>query len=220
MDVAAVYGRELSSRERQRLADALLWQTPLLVYDRPGHGLVGPVRLDGGERLIVGRSPHADIRIEGDEFVSAVHLALVPLAGYWTVEDLGSTNGTRLAGEPTVGPRRLRHEDTIEIGTRTRLLYLVGQAEPPTPQLRLLKAPELTERERDVLQALAMHRRSDPGAGPASNEEIAKALHLGVETVRSHVKSLYRKAGIEGKVPDGRLHLMLLGAALALRRAG
>lgn len=48
-------------------------------------------------------------------------------------------------------------------------------------------ATPLTSREADVLGLLQDGR---------SNAEIAAALHLGVETVRTHARSIYRKLGV------------------------
>jgi DNA-binding NarL/FixJ family response regulator len=48
-------------------------------------------------------------------------------------------------------------------------------------------AAPLTPREADVLELLQ---------GGRSNAEIAAALHVGVETVRTHARSIYRKLGV------------------------
>jgi DNA-binding NarL/FixJ family response regulator len=48
-------------------------------------------------------------------------------------------------------------------------------------------AAPLTPREADVLELLQ---------GGQSNAEIAAALHVGVETVRTHARSIYRKLGV------------------------
>lgn len=45
----------------------------------------------------------------------------------------------------------------------------------------------LTAREADVLELLQ---------GGSSNAEIAAALHVGVETVRTHARNIYRKLGV------------------------
>lgn len=59
-------------------------------------------------------------------------------------------------------------------------------------------AGELTGREREVLEALRLGQK---------NAQIAAALGISVETVRSHVKSVYRKLGV-------RTRRDLLGASL------
>jgi len=219
-DFQSLLARPLSARETQKLSDALQGQSPVLICDQRGHAPLAAVPLDAGVRLVVGRSAAADLAIHGDEFASAAHLELLPRAGYWMAEDLGSTNGTRIRGEQLTGRRLLRHEDVIEIGSRTRLVYLASQADARTPPLRAPKTDELTGRERDVLAALAIHRRRDFAAGPASNEEIARELKLGLETVRTHIKSLYRKTGIASSTPDRRLRLAMLGLTLAPRSRG
>src|SRR3954447_14775780 len=48
----------------------------------------------------------------------------------------------------------------------------------------------LTEAERAVLRAFTFCD---------TNEELAAALHVGVETVRTHVKSLYRKLRVKSR---------------------
>jgi LuxR family maltose regulon positive regulatory protein len=52
-------------------------------------------------------------------------------------------------------------------------------------------AEPLTERELDVLRLLA--------AGQ-SNPEIARALYIEANTVKTHVKSLYGKLGVHSRV--------------------
>ena len=52
-------------------------------------------------------------------------------------------------------------------------------------------AEPLTERERDVLRLLAAGR---------SNPEIARTLYVEVNTVKTHVKSLYGKLGVHSRI--------------------
>jgi len=56
-----------------------------------------------------------------------------------------------------------------------------GLTEPPGPEL-------LTPREADVLELLQQGR---------SNAQIAMALNVGVETVRTHARNIYRKLGVK-----------------------
>jgi pSer/pThr/pTyr-binding forkhead associated (FHA) protein len=64
---------------------------------------------------LLGRGEQADIRLE-DSFASSRHARLVPQGGVIVLEDLGSTNGTYLNGEPLRGPQPLHVGDTIRIG--------------------------------------------------------------------------------------------------------
>jgi len=67
-----------------------------------------------GERLVVGRLNECEITI-ADANASRRHAAFVREGDGWAIEDLGSTNGTRLNGAP-VTYERLRDGDLIEIG--------------------------------------------------------------------------------------------------------
>ncbi len=55
-----------------------------------------------------------------------------------------------------------------------------GMTEPPGPEL-------LTPREADVLELLQQGQ---------SNAQIAVGLHVGIETVRTHARNIYRKLGV------------------------
>jgi DNA-binding NarL/FixJ family response regulator len=79
---------------------------------------------------------------------------------------------------------------------------------PKTPrEFGLVAAPGpdlLTPREADVLELLQLGR---------SNAEIAIALGVGIETVRTHARNIYRKLGVKT-----RRELATLAAAPAIRR--
>ncbi len=70
---------------------------------------------DYGPRVVLGRDSEADITIE-DDSVSRQHCELVSADGGWTVQDLGSTNGTYVAGR-AVRQARLADGDLIKIGS-------------------------------------------------------------------------------------------------------
>jgi hypothetical protein len=69
--------------------------------------------LTGG--VVLGRGDQVDIRLE-DTFASARHARIVPQGSVLVLEDLGSTNGTYLNGEPLRGPQPLHAGDRIRIG--------------------------------------------------------------------------------------------------------
>jgi DNA-binding NarL/FixJ family response regulator len=77
--------------------------------------------------------------------------------------------------------------NTIHLASRgLHVLPHATQATATTPLL-----PDvLTPREADVLDQLQMGR---------SNGEIALALSVSVETVRTHVRSVFRKLGVKGR---------------------
>jgi len=73
-----------------------------------------------GSQVHVGRLDECGICLD-DNNVSRRHAAFMRLEDGWAIEDLDSTNGTRLNGQP-VRRARLHDGDVIEIGL-TRLYY-------------------------------------------------------------------------------------------------
>jgi hypothetical protein len=78
-------------------------------------GLQAGSAYDLSEGALLGRGDGADIRLE-DSFASTRHARLVPQGDVIVLEDLGSTNGTYLNGEPLRGPQPLHVGDQIKIG--------------------------------------------------------------------------------------------------------
>jgi hypothetical protein len=78
-------------------------------------GLRAGSAYDLSEGALLGRGDQADIRLE-DSFASSQHARLVPQGEVMVLEDLGSTNGTYLNGEPLRGPQPLHVGDSIRIG--------------------------------------------------------------------------------------------------------
>jgi pSer/pThr/pTyr-binding forkhead associated (FHA) protein len=78
-------------------------------------GLRAGAAYDLSDGALLGRGDQADIRLE-DTFASSQHARLVPQGDVMVLEDLGSTNGTYLNGEPLRGPQPLHVGDSIRIG--------------------------------------------------------------------------------------------------------
>ena len=79
--------------------------------------------LMGGKRLVVGpggatmgRSRQCDVTVD-DPNVSRQHAEVRPRGGSWVLNDLGSTNGSRLNGHRVEGSEQLKPGDEIELGT-------------------------------------------------------------------------------------------------------
>jgi pSer/pThr/pTyr-binding forkhead associated (FHA) protein len=83
----------------------------------------------GKERTTIGRKPHNDIQID-NLAVSGEHAVIVTILQDSFLEDLGSTNGTVVNGQP-VKKHFLQNNDVIELG-KYKLKYVneapVGQA--------------------------------------------------------------------------------------------
>jgi pSer/pThr/pTyr-binding forkhead associated (FHA) protein len=80
-----------------------------------GAGLQSGAAYDLSDGALLGRGDQADIVLE-DSFASSRHARLVPHGDVMVLEDLGSTNGTYLNGEPLRGPQPLHVGDRIRIG--------------------------------------------------------------------------------------------------------
>jgi pSer/pThr/pTyr-binding forkhead associated (FHA) protein len=173
---------------------------PFLVL-RDDSGTQRIVILDGSAaRLGVGRGSGNQIALTWDEEVSRLHAEVECIAGEWTISDEGlSRNGTFLNGERVSGRQRLRDGDVIRAG-RTLIAFRrpAGDDSRPTAIAgqRLVLA-DLPPTQRQVLVALARPYKHDEFAIPATNADIAAELHLSVDAVKGHLRSLYARFGIE-----------------------
>lgn len=78
-------------------------------------GLHSGAAYDVSQGAVLGRGAQADIQLE-DTFASSRHAQLVVHGAQVVIEDLASTNGTYLNGEPLTGPQPLHPGDRIRIG--------------------------------------------------------------------------------------------------------
>ncbi|HYX62950.1 MAG TPA: FHA domain-containing protein, partial [Burkholderiales bacterium] len=78
------------------------------------------------ERTTIGRKPHNDIQID-NLAVSGEHAVIVTILNDSFLEDLGSTNGTVVNGNP-IKKHFLQNNDVIELGKYK--LKFVGEAAP------------------------------------------------------------------------------------------
>jgi len=201
-------------QERLRLDRA---GDPYLVF-RDGEGDQHAIVLDRGvERLVIGRSADADIALVWDRRVSRMHACLERAIDGWSLIDDGrARNGTTVNGERIRGRRRLEDHDKISVGA-TELLFRDGavvsddatvKAETPSASV------PVTEAQRRVLVALcrpvAAGRRF---AAPATNQDIADELVLSVDAIKTHLRTLFARFGLED-APRGRKRALLVEKAM------
>jgi hypothetical protein len=171
---------------------------------------------DGSNRLSIGRAPQNDVDLPWDTEVSRLHAELEAIAGEWTVTDDGlSRNGTYVNGARISGRLRLRDGDVIRVG-RTSLAYRRPEAEDSRPTQVAgvhLSLTDLPPTQRQVLVALARPYKHDEFAVPATNQGIADELHLSVDAVKSHLRSLFARFGIE-HLPQNQKRSRLVAEAL------
>ncbi|HEY9152585.1 MAG TPA: FHA domain-containing protein [Anaerolineales bacterium] len=85
--------------------------------------------------IILGRNPECDIPIN-DETASAQHARLSYHHKQWWIEDLNSTNGTKLNKEKLTVPTVLTSDDEIQCG-KTKVIVAMGGNEPRSPTQKL-----------------------------------------------------------------------------------
>lgn len=207
----------LSASEHAALLATERVGAPFLAY-RDAHEDLRIVPLGPTDRVRIGRTADNDIVLAGNSEVSRVHAQLEAAGAGWTVVDDGmSRNGTFVNGERVMRHRRLEDRDVVRIGG-TSILFRSPTvvADESTALAAAMPAARLTDAERRVLVALCRPLLGPgPGAAAASNQEIADALFLSLAGVKSHVRSLFAKVGVDA-LPQNRKRAELARRALEL----
>jgi hypothetical protein len=199
--------------EARRAAERL--GEPFLVY-RAEDGAQRIFTL-GADRtsVTVGRRAEADISIPWDPELSRLHAELELRAGEWTICDDGfSQNGTWVNGLRLSGRRRLTDGDLLRLG-RTMLAFCdpapIGIGPTLAPG-ELSATPRFSEQQQRILRALCRPLFTDgEGINPASDEEVAAATGIPVETVAIELDHLGRSLGLDDMpVDDQRAEVALL----------
>ena len=175
--------------------------------------------VSAGLRSLIGEDPNLrivafDVRLEKLDALLAQHHPRVAILNFGSLRapaELRRLNvahpATRLivlANHPTPGEcaqllalgataclgKEIEGRDVLTaIHLASRGLHVLPHSTPATASTPLL--PDiLTPREADVLDQLQLGR---------SNGEIAVALSVSVETVRTHARSVFRKLGVKGR---------------------
>lgn len=204
----------LSRAELQAMHQAERRGQPFLVY-RDGGGDLRFTELGTSTRVAIGRTAGNDLALEWDAQVSRSHAQLERVGTDWTLIDDGlSRNGSQVNGERALGRRRLNDGDVLRIGQTTIVYRAPGGPSESTASAYPAPA-HVTDAERRVLVALCAPLITDggPAAAPATNREIAAALNLSVDGVKTHVRSLFGKLDV-GDLPQYRKRVVLARQAL------
>jgi pSer/pThr/pTyr-binding forkhead associated (FHA) protein len=211
-------GHRASPAELKAQVEAERGMTPFLVFRDDAGGQHIQVLEDTEPRVTIGRGQGLDLRLDWDGEVSRVHAQLERVGEHWTLADDGlSRNGSYVNSERLGGRRRLLDGDVLRFG-KTSMLFrdpAVGRKGGSTVvSTGSAPAAELSEAQRRVLVALCR-----PFAGPATfvtpptNQEIAGELFLSVEAVKTHLRTLFHKFGIE-HLPQNQKRSRLVAEAL------
>jgi pSer/pThr/pTyr-binding forkhead associated (FHA) protein/DNA-binding CsgD family transcriptional regulator len=199
---------------RERLA-AERRGNPFLVY-RDERGAQRIVDLqDSTERMSIGRSPRAVIPLTWDADASGVHAELQRVVDVWTVVDDGlSRNGTFVNGERIQGRRRLADGDVLRCGTTAIVYRAPGEATRAATAATEFETPQISEAQKRVLIALARpFGEGNTFATAASNPQIAQELYLSVHAVKTHLRALFTKFGVEN-LPQNQKRARLVALAI------
>jgi hypothetical protein len=189
---------------------------PFLVFrDAEGEQLLVEIA-EGTESLWIGRSESADLSFGWDDEVSSLHAQLELVGMECTLVDDGlSRNGSFVNGERVDGRRRLRDGDTLRFG-RTGVLYRAPADSASETVLSgdALTAAGVSPAQKRVLVALCRpFKQAASFATPSTNAQIAAELHLSVDAVKTHLRALFEKFGVED-LPQNRKRVALVERAL------
>jgi DNA-binding CsgD family transcriptional regulator len=169
------------------------------------------------ERIAVGRAISTEIPLAWDSEVSRLHAELERIGGGWTVSDDGlSRNGTHVNGERISGRRRLRDRDVLRFGKTLVMFREPGSADlgETLQAADAVSRTSLSNAQRRVLLALCRPYKEDTGySTPATNQQIAAELYLSVDAVKTHLRALFAKFGIED-LPQNQKRVRLVELAL------
>jgi len=165
----------------------------------------------------IGRSPSADVHVEWDTEVSALHAQIEVVRDECTLVDDGlSRNGSYVNGERVSGRRHLRDGDMIRVGQTVLLFRNPAAAGAQSTALSgdALTAAGVSPGQRRVLVALCRPFKEGAAfASPATNQQIADELTLSVDAVKTHLRALFEKFGVE-ELPQNKKRVALVERAL------
>jgi pSer/pThr/pTyr-binding forkhead associated (FHA) protein len=208
--------RARSAPELKAQIEAERLGRPFLVYRSAEDEQQLLVIAEEVDSLWVGRSESADLNLAWDEEVSSLHAQLEMVGLECTLVDDGlSRNGSFVNGERVSGRRRLRDGDTLRFG-KTGVIYRAPTESGSETVLSgdALTAAGVSPAQKRVLVALCRpFKEGSSFATPATNGQIGEELHLSVDAVKTHLRALFEKFGVE-ELPQNQKRVALVERAL------
>lgn len=201
---------------KDRLEAERLGMSFLLYRDANGRQQICTLEDTAKRKIIAGRSPAADILLTSDAKVSAVHAEFERIGEDWVIIDDGlSRNGTFVNGKRLRGRQRLKDGDMIRLGD-TLIAYrapVAGEYGSTVASDTQAPAVGLSDTQRRVLIALCRpFKGSSSFATPATNQQIAEEVFLSVDAVKTHMRVLFQKFGVE-QLPQNQKRARLVEVA-------
>jgi pSer/pThr/pTyr-binding forkhead associated (FHA) protein len=190
---------------------------PFLVF-RDGAGEQRIIAVEEGTAALwIGRGESADVRLDWDDEVSALHAQIEVVRDECTLLDDGlSRNGSYVGEQRVDGRRRLCDGDTLRFGRTAILFRRPGEGAPEATVAASMvpAAATISPGQRRVLLALCRPFKDESAfATPATNQAIAEELHLSVDAVKTHMRALFEKLEV-GDLPQNRKRVALAERAL------
>jgi pSer/pThr/pTyr-binding forkhead associated (FHA) protein len=209
--------RATSAPELKAQIEAERLGRPFLVYrDADGEQQILTIGEEVSE-LWVGRSGSTDVRLDFDSEVSGLHAQIEIIGAECTLIDDGlSRNGSFVNGERVSGRRRLLDGDTLRFGRTGVLFRAPGQSAASETALSAdaLTAAGVSPAQKRVLISLCRPFKEGAAfATPATNGQIAGELHLSVDAVKTHLRALFEKFGVQD-LPQNQKRVALVERAL------
>ncbi|UCV15887.1 FHA domain-containing protein [Quatrionicoccus australiensis] len=166
------------------------------------------------ERLTIGRKPHNDIQID-NLAISGEHAAIVTILNDSFLEDMNSTNGTLVNGQP-IKKHFLRNNDVVELG-KYKLKYMadLSDAAATIDEHEKAAAPRATPLRPEDMQLVESATRSNIGtrsnvAGVAvasAAVQLLSGANIGKELELTKTLTTLGKPGLQvaviAKRPNG-----------------
>jgi pSer/pThr/pTyr-binding forkhead associated (FHA) protein len=191
---------------------------PVLQFADDG-GSVHEHALEPADRVTIGRSPDATLPLLADSSVSRLHAIVEWVETDWTIVDDGlSRNGTFVNGERITGRRRLHPGDKIRVGETVLTFRDAPRPIGATTSIagEIPSRSSLTDAQLRVLTALCRpYKGGSAYAVPASNQQIADELFVSTETIKTHLRALFTKFGLDQSPHPNKRALLVERAMLS-----
>lgn len=161
------------------------------------------------ERTTIGRKPHNDIQID-NLAISGDHAAIVTILNDAFLEDMNSTNGTYVNGQP-VKKHVLKNSDVIELG-KYRLKFLTDSSASAAQEQDVgvtfpQPAPEETDAAGLATTGAEASGQASPGSSPTLGVvQILSGAHAGRTLELSKSLTTLGKPGFQVAVITRRPH--------------